>query len=141
MSKPSELQRPGIWLSRSGKARVLLPFNSDDRAANPRWLKSELGDRVQVKGGPYGTWEIARGQADAARVAMRLRFGKGETVLVTDSGQQMKCGPRCQKGKPENALMCACQCGGENHGGVSDDWVVRDSFLVRTDVVRRVFWV
>lgn len=97
--------------------------------------------RARLERGPSGTWLIARGRADEMLQAMRLRFGPGRVTLVTDAAQQRKCGPQCWEGNPERALECECQCGGENHGGVSDQWVLRDRFAIETTVERRVFQV
>ena len=60
---------------------------------------------------------------------------------ITDASQQRKCGENRQGGKPENALACECHCGGENHGGVSAVWVLRDNWAIKTSTRRRVFTV
>jgi hypothetical protein len=54
---------------------------------------------------PFGTWLVARSHADTVLSAMQERFGLGRTVVITDAAQQRKCGPSCQEGKPENALV------------------------------------
>lgn len=67
MGIPSELNRaPAMWVP-SGKRGVLvkLPYDADNRAANPTWLRNILGDRIKMGRGPNGTWEIARSHADS----------------------------------------------------------------------------
>lgn len=128
-----------MWLPRHGHAFIMLPFDSSDRAANPRWIEGVLGTRAHLERGPGNTWEVARGRADAILRALQGRFEPGTITLITDAAQQRKCGPRCQEGNPERALECECQCGGENHGGVSAQWVLRDRFAIETTVERRVF--
>lgn len=91
--------------------------------------------------GEAGTWEVARQRADELLAAMSERFGEGTVTVITDAVQQRKCGESCQNGKPENALKCECQCGGANHGGVSDTWVIHGQFAIETTKVRRVFLV
>ncbi len=139
LSKPRELQPPGLWLPRHGNAYVMLPFVPARPAANPRWIEGVLGTRAHLARGPGNTWEITRSRADDILLAMQERFEPGTITLITDSAQQRKCGPRCQNGNPDRALECECQCGGENHGGVSDQWILRDVFAIETTVARRVF--
>lgn len=121
---------------------MALPFNAANKAANPEWLRDVLGPRIRIEyDRRLGSWLVARIHADRALDAMVDRFGDGRTTVVTDAAQQRKCGRLCQQGKPENALACECQCGGENHGGVSGNWILRDSFAVETQHLRRVFTV
>jgi hypothetical protein len=140
-SKPPELQAPGMWLPRHGSAHVLLPFVPGRRAANPHWIEEILGARASLKRGPGNTWVIARGRADEMLRAMRERFEPGTITLITDAAEQRKCGPQCWEGNPDRALECECQCGGENHGGVSEEWVLRGRFAIETTVQRRIFQI
>lgn len=141
MSLPPELRPPGLWVPPSGKAFVLLPYQPGRPAANPRWLEAVLGSRIRIARGPGGTWQVARGHADVLLRAMVDSFGTGSVLVITDAAQQRKCGEACQNGMPEHALQCQCQCGGENHGGVADHWVMHDSFAIETTSVRRIFTV
>jgi hypothetical protein len=141
MDRPAEMDPPpSIWVPTSGRCQVLLPYNPQNTRANPQWLHEVLGDQIQVRRGGKGAWEVSRDNVDKLRAACVARFGPGNTTVITDAAQQMKCGTLCQTGKPENALLCQCQCGGANHGGVGG-WVMRDQFAIHTDRVRRVFKV
>jgi hypothetical protein len=133
------MRAPCIWVPVRGRTQILLPFDPSNRAANPQWLRQVLGERIRIRKGDGGTWEIARDHSDRLLAACVKRFGKGATTVITDAAQQQKCGPSCQGGNPENALQCVCRCGGENHGGIAGDWKLRDAFAIRTEVTRRVF--
>lgn len=132
---------PSIWVPVNGWVEVLLPYQAGKPAANPQWLHRVLGSRIQVRKGEAGSWRVARAHADELLELCRERFGRGNTTVITDAAAQLKCGPACQGGNPNNALNCQCQCGGENHGGVAGNWVLRDSFAIRTDHTRRIFSV
>lgn len=141
MNRPVEMDPPpSIWVPVSDKTQVLLPYVQGDHRANPRWLREVLGDRIQIGRGYRGSWEVARAHSDALLEACVERFGPGQTTVITDAAQQQKCGTLCQKGNPENALHCQCQCGGANHGGVGG-WRIYGEFAIHTDVIRRVFKV
>lgn len=131
---------PAIWVPTRGRAQIILPYQPAKPSANPLWLREVLGNRIQIAHVGNGVWEVVRGHADALLAACVARFGPGRTTVITDAAQQQKCGALCQNGNPDNALSCECQCGGENHGGVSG-WVMRGEFAIRTEVVRRVFQV
>lgn len=133
------MRAPAIWVPVQGRTQILLAYNPGNRAANPQWLKEALGDRIQVRKADGGIWEVARDHSDRLLAACVKRFGKGATTVITDAAQQQRCGSACQTGKPENALQCVCQCGGENHGGIAGDWTLRDAFAIKTTVTRRVF--
>lgn len=139
MDRPEELRRaPAIWVPVRGRTEVKLPYNPENRAANPRWLREVLGSRIQIENEGGGVWTVARNHSDKLLAVCVDRFGPGTTTVITDAAQQQKCGPRCQGGKPENALNCQCQCGGINHGGVAG-WQMHGEFAIQTEVVRRVF--
>lgn len=141
MQRPDGMRHPpAIWVPVQGRAQVILPYDPTDRAANPRWLRDVLGNRIQIRNVGGGVWEVVRDHADALLAACVDRFGPGETTVITDAAQQQKCGPLCQNGKPENALHCQCLCGGANHGGVGG-WNLYGEFAINTDVTRRVFQV
>lgn len=140
MERPPEMNPPpSIWVPVRARTHMLLPYNPNDHAANPRWLRDVLGDRIQIHRGVRGAWEVARSHSDRLLEACIERFGPGGTTVITDAAQQQKCGTACQNGYPEYALQCVCQCGGENHGGVAGDWILRDAFAIKTTVTRRVF--
>lgn len=132
---------PAIWVPVRGRTQVILPYNPANTRANPLWLREVLGSRIQIEHVGGGVWEVVREHSDDLLAACVDRFGPGRTTVITDAAQQQKCGTNCQNGKPWNALKCVCQCGGENHGGVAGDWVMRDSFAIQTTVTRRVFRV
>lgn len=108
--------------------------------ANPQWLREVLGERIHIRRGYGGAWEVVRDHSDRLLEACVERFGPWRTTVITDAVQQQKCGMLCQNGKPENALHCQCQCGGANHGGVGG-WKMYGEFAIHPDVVRRVFKV
>lgn len=140
MDRPAEMHPPpSIWVPVRARTQILLPYNPANKGANPQWLREVLGDRIQIRSGYGGAWEVARDHSDQLLQACVERFGPGRTTVITDAAQQQKCGP-CQNGKPENALRCQCQCGGANHGGVGG-WRIYDQFAIQTQVVRRVFKV
>lgn len=139
MERPLQMNPPpSIWVPVRGRTQILLPFNPANSRANPQWLREVLGDRIQIRKGYGGAWEVVRDHSDRLLKACVERFGPGQTTVITDAAQQQKCGPLCQNGKPQNALHCQCQCGGANHGGVAG-WRMYDEFAIQTDVVRRVF--
>jgi hypothetical protein len=139
VERPEEMNPPpSIWVPVRARTQILLPYDPNDRSANPRWLRYVLGARIQIGRGERGAWEVVRDHADKLLEACVERFGPGQTTVITDAAQQQKCGTLCQKGNPENALHCQCQCGGANHGGVGG-WKMYGEFAIQTDVVRRVF--
>lgn len=141
MERPAEMNHPpAIWVPVRARTQIILPFNPANRRANPQWLREVLGDRIQIRSGSGGAWEVVRDHSDRLLQACVERFGPGRTTVITDAAQQQKCGPLCQNGNPANALRCQCQCGGANHGGAGG-WRIYDEFAIHTEVIRRVFRV
>jgi hypothetical protein len=128
-----------MWVP-AGKRGLLvkLPYESGNRAANPKWLKGVLGDRIKLERGPNGTWMLARGHADQLALAMRDRFGPNQVVIVKDVGTGAVCSSSCSTADPATAWSCECSCGGRNHGGAGG-WLEMDDVAVDTETHRYVW--